>query len=265
MKDPFLAPHPAESTAGNIIEFTSGVDGAKSALWTAAFVFASILVAMPYAAQAGPASDSLNWSSSTKSNGASAVAVKKSISPFWDTRIGVDMTVAREPTTTWDLLAEKAANGGNAPQSSGIAWAAATAPGVGPVWDKTVVNARFDTGEQSSKIGTSLIKLVPLRSDYSLALQIDSDVVQKGKMPLFGLLGQVTRNYETHNSAKVTVTGIGTSFVVSETMSTTDDKWLRSFGAEQTLSNGITISSAIGETAQGGTNMSLTAGFKKSW
>ncbi|TWA90250.1 hypothetical protein FBZ96_11656 [Bradyrhizobium stylosanthis] len=46
------------------------------------------------------------------------------------------MTVAHEPTTTWDLLAEKAANGGNVPQSSGIVWAAATAPGPGSFWDK---------------------------------------------------------------------------------------------------------------------------------
>ncbi|WP_439406891.1 hypothetical protein ACNJX9_36170 [Bradyrhizobium sp. DASA03076] len=263
MTNPFLAR--AESTAGNIIEFASGVDGAKSTLRAAAFVFASILAAMPSAAEAGAADDGLNWSSSTKSNDAFEVAVKKSISPFWDTRIGADMTVAREPTTTWDLLAEKAANGGNAPQSSAIAWAAATAPGAGFVWDKTVVSARFDAGEQSSKLGTSLIKWVPLRSHDSLALQFDCDVVQKGQVPFAGLFGQVMRNYEAHNSAKVTITGIGMSFVVGQTMSTTDDKWLRSVGAEQTLSSGITVSSAIGETAQGSTNLSVTAGFKKSW
>ncbi|WP_439373173.1 hypothetical protein [Bradyrhizobium sp. DASA03120] len=175
------------------------------------------------------------------------------------------MSVAHEPTTTWDLLAEKAANGGNVPQSSGIAWAAATTPGPGSLWDKTMVNARFDSGEQSSKIGTSLIKSVPLPSDDSLALQIDCDLIQQGQIPLLGMLGQGMRNYETHQSAKVTITGIGTSFVVGQTMSTTDEKWLRSFGAEQTLFNGVTISSAIGETAQGVTNTSLTAKFRKSW
>ena len=72
------------------------------------------------------------------------MSVKQSVSPFWDTRIGADMTVAREPTTMSELLAQKAANGGNPPQSSGTAWAAITAPGAGSIWDKTAVEARVD-------------------------------------------------------------------------------------------------------------------------
>jgi len=236
----------------------------QAALGTIVLVFASISVALPRAAQAGPAGESQNWSSSKKSNGTYAVAVEKSISPIWAIRIGAEMTLAREPTTTWDLLAEKAANGGSVPQSSGTAWAAATAPGAGSIWDKTVVGARFDSGEQSSKISVSIIKSVPLRRDDVLALQIDAGVVN-GHMPLFRLLGHVTRDFEIYHSAKATITGIGTSFVIGETMSTTDDKWLRYFGAEQTLSNSITISGTIRETAQGSTNTSLTAGFKRSW
>src|SRR6187401_3691308 len=34
-----------------------------------------------------------SWSSSDRPNGTSAVSVKQSITPFWDTRIGADMTV----------------------------------------------------------------------------------------------------------------------------------------------------------------------------
>ncbi|WP_061849773.1 hypothetical protein [Bradyrhizobium sp. DOA1] len=116
--------------------------------------------------------------------------------------------------------------------------------------DKAAVDPRFDSGEQSSKITTSLIKSVPLQSDYSPALQIEGGLIQKGQMPLLGMLGQGTRNYEIHHSAKVTITGIGTGFVVGQAMSTTDDKWLRSFGVEQTLFKGGTISIDIGETAQ---------------
>ena len=36
----------------------------------------------------------------TRPNGTSAVSVKQSITPFWDTRIGADMTVARQGTLT---------------------------------------------------------------------------------------------------------------------------------------------------------------------
>ena len=83
-----------------------------------------------------------SWSSNEKPNGTSAVSVKQSLSPFWDTRIGADMTVARQGTlTTSEILSEKLANGGNLPQSSGTAWAAITAPGVASIWDKTSLEA----------------------------------------------------------------------------------------------------------------------------
>jgi hypothetical protein len=36
------------------------------------------------------------WSTDRKADGSSAVSVKQSISPFWDTRIGADMSVARQ-------------------------------------------------------------------------------------------------------------------------------------------------------------------------
>jgi hypothetical protein len=205
------------------------------------------------------------WSSNNNANGTSAVSVKQSISPFWDTRIGADMTVAPEPTTMSELLAQKAANGGNLPQSSGSAWAAATAPGAGSIWDKTAVEARVDPGADQSKLGASLTKSVPLSSDYSLTLQNGYNVIQQGTTPIPGVAGRTTRNYETDQSAKVTITETGTSFVAGQTMSTSDDKWLRKFGAEQKLFDNVTVSGSVGETAQGTTNKSLTAGFKKSW
>ena len=237
--------------------------------WTQLNVDASTIsdqiAAKKRAAQAAAANGGLNWSSGTRPNGASAVTVKQSISPFWDTRIGADMTVAREPTTMSELLAQKAANGGSVPQSSGSAWAAATAPGAGSIWDKTAVEARVDPGAENSKIGASLSKAVPLSNDYSLTLQNGYSVNRQGTTALPGIAGHVTRNYETEQSAKVTIGDTGTSIIAGQSLSTTDDKWLRKFGAEQRLFEDVTVSGTIGETAQGTTSKSLTAGFKKSW
>ncbi len=217
------------------------------------------------AAKAAAAKDGLDWSSNAKSNGASAVTVKQSVMPFWDARIGADMTVASEPTTMSELLAQKAANGGSLPQSSGSAWAAATAPGAGSIWDKTAVEARVDPGAESSKVGASPTKSLPLSGHYALTLQNGYNVIQQGTTPIPGIAGHVTRNYETDQSAKVTIGDTGTSIIAGQTLSTTDDKWLRKVGAEQKLTDGVTVSGSIGETAQGATNKSLTAGFKKSW
>ena len=108
------------------------------------------------------ATNEMTWSSREKPNGSAAVSVKQPVSPFWDARIGADMTVVRQPSTLSELLAEKSANGGNEPQSSGTAWAAITAPGVASIWDKTAVEARVDPSQDQSKLGTSLSKSLAL-------------------------------------------------------------------------------------------------------
>jgi hypothetical protein len=210
-----------------------------------------------------PSTD-MSWSSRDKPNG-SAVSVKQPVSPFWDTRIGADMTVAHEPTTMSELLAEKATNGGNAPQSSGTAWASATAPGVGSIWDKTAIEARVDPTQEQSKLGASLSKSLPLNEQYSLTLQNGYNVIQQGIVPVPGIVSRPARNYETGQSARLSLTDTGTSFMAGQTLSSTDDKWLRKVGAEQKLFDGVSISASVGETPQGTANKSLTAGFKRSW
>ncbi len=216
------------------------------------------------APKAGAAAE-MSWSSNSKPNGAAGVSVKQPLSPFWDTRIGADMTVTRQPTTMSELLSEKAANGGNEPQNSGSAWAAITAPGVGSIWDKTAVEARVDPGQEQSKLGTSLSKSLPLSEQYSLTLQNGYNVIQQGIVPVPGIAAHPSRNYQTEQSAKLSITDTGTSLVAGQTLSTTDDKWLRKIGAEQKLFDGVSVSATVGETPQGATNKSLTAGFKHSW
>mgnify|MGYP001439718356 CR=1 FL=1 len=227
------------------------------------------------AAQPGSGTE-MSWSSKDKPNG-SAVSVKQPISPFWDARIGADMTVIRQPSTMSELLSEKVANGGSEPQSGGTAWAAITAPGVGSIWDKTAVEARVDPSQEQSKLGTSVSKVLPLSEQYSLTLQNGYNVIQQGhsslpcadcvnlSAPLSGLAGRATRNYETEQSAKLSIADTGTSFSAGQTLSSSDDRWLRRIGAEQKLFGGVSISGSIGETPLGASSKSLTAGFKQSW
>ena len=206
------------------------------------------------------------WSANDQRNGSSNVSVKQAVSPFLDTRVGADMTVARQGTlTTSEQLSEKLANGGSLPQSSGTAWAAITAPGVASVWDQTAVEARVDPGQEQSKLGTSLSKSVPFDERYSLTLQNGYNVTQQGVVPVPGIVGHPQRSYETEQSARLSVNDSGTSVTAGQTLSTSDDKWLRKVGAEQKLFDGVTVSGSIGETAQGTANKSISAGFKRSW
>ena len=206
------------------------------------------------------------WSANQRANGSSAVSVKQSLTPFWDTRIGADMTVARQGTlTAQELLSEKLANGGSVPQSSGTAWAAITVPGVGSIWDKTSVEARIDPGAEQSKLGTSLSKSLPLGEQYSLTLQNGYNLIQQGIVPVPGIISHPSRSYETDQSARLSIADTGTSFMAGQTLSTADDKWLRKVGAEQKLFDGVTISGSVGETPSGVVNKSFGAGFKRSW
>jgi hypothetical protein len=211
----------------------------------------------------GPSTE-MTWSSHDKSNGA-AVSVKQPLSSLWDAHIGADMTVVRQPQTMSEMLADKAANGGNDPQSSGSAWAGITTPGVGAIWDKTAVEARVDPSQDQSKLGTSLSKSVALNERYSVTLQNGYSVIQQGIIPVPGIIPHPSRNYETDQSAKLTNADTGTSFSAGATLSSGDDRWLRKIGAEQKLFGGVNISGSIGETPFGTTNKSLTAGFKQSW
>jgi len=162
-------------------------------------------------------------------------------------------------------LSDKLANGGTEPQSSGTAWAAITATGAGPLWDKTAVEARVDPNQEQSRLGTSLSKTVPLTEQTSLSLQNGYNVTQQGIVPVPGNGARATRNYETDQSAKLSVFDTGTSVSVSQTMSSTDEKWLRKVGAEQKLFDGVSVSGSVGETGQGTTSKSISAGFKRSW
>lgn len=239
--------------------------------WSQLNVDASTLTIHP-ASKGRPASQAstgtdMSWSSNDNPNGSSAVSVKESLSSFLNTQVGADMTVTRQPQTLTEsqLLSEKLANGGSLPQSSGTAWATITAPGVGSIWDKTAVEARVDPAEDQSKLGTSLSKSLPLNEQYSLTLENGYNVVEQGVVPGGAIIGRPIRNYETEQSAKLSIAETGTSFTAGQSLSSTDDKWLRKIGAEQKLFGGVSVTGSIGETPLGAANKSLTAGYKQSW
>jgi hypothetical protein len=208
----------------------------------------------------------LAWSSHDNANGSAALTVKQAVSPLWDTRIGADMTVVRpsSPLTASDLVTDKLGIDGGPSQSSGTAWAAATAPGLGSIWDKTAIEARIDPAQDQTKFGTSLSKSVPLDGgQYAVTLQNGYNVVQQRTLP--GIGGHFGRSYDTDQTAKLNITDSGTSLIAGQSLSSADDRWLRKVGAEQKLFDGLSIAGSISETALGPLNTSVTAAFKRTW
>lgn len=210
--------------------------------------------------------DAWSWSRNDKPDGSSAVTIKQPIAPFWDTRVGADLNVTTQtPVTSSEVLMQKIEHDNQLSQSSGSAWAAMTAPGLGSIWDKTAIEARTDPAQDQSKLATSLSKSIPFGGDrYSLTLQNGYNVTQQTLVPVFGL-GASSRIYEVDQTAKLGIVETGTSFIAGQTHSTADDKWLRRIGAEQKLFGGVTITGSVSETPEGAANGSLTAGFKTRW
>lgn len=207
------------------------------------------------------------WSSTSKPNGASAVTVKRSVSPFWDARVGADMSVARDnPAVFTQTRPETFQPWDKTERSTGTAWAAMTAPGVGSIWDKTAIEARVDPFAERSKVGTSFSKALPIDNDqYTLTLQNGYNVQQQGFVP--GLPGprHNVSTYEVDRSAKFSINQSGTSLIAGQTLSTMDERWLGKFGAEQKLFGDINVTGSVSQTPEGVLNKSISAGFKRSW
>src|SRR5882672_4641028 len=179
----------------------------KNLDWSQLNVDASTLISPASKARAAPgagAGTDMSWSSQDKPNGSAALSVKQPLSPFWDARVGADMTVVNQPQTltSADLVRQKFSSDSQPSQSSGSAWAAITAPGVASIWDKTAIEARVDPSQEQSKLGTSLSKSLPLSEQYSLTLQNGYNVIRQGVVPVPGIPGRPVRNYETDQSAR---------------------------------------------------------------
>jgi hypothetical protein len=208
--------------------------------------------------------DSSAWSRSDNGNGTAAVGVKSEVSPFLDTRVGADINLARTPAATMaDSLSDKMLLGDTPKSSTGTAWATMTGPGVPHIWDNTAVDVSMDSGSDQGKLGTTLSRAVPIAGDaYSLILQNAYRLSQPAPAPLAG--ASESRSLEIERSAKLSVKGTGTSLIAGQTLSSSDDKWLGTVGAEQKFLD-VTVTGSVNQILHGPANKALTAGFKKSW
>ncbi len=208
-----------------------------------------------------------DWNRSNNDDGSSALSVRQSLFPFWNTRIGADINVASPaPTTSYEVLTRRLEGTDPYAQSGGSAWAGMTAPGVGTIWDKTTIEARINPSTDQTTFGTAISKSLPFGSNrYSLNMQSGTNLIQQGHTPLAGLVGGASSNLAIDNSAKLNFLATGTSLIAGQTLSTTDDRWLSHVGAEQKLFGGVSVTGSISETAEGYAERSLKAAYKYRW
>jgi hypothetical protein len=232
-----------------------------------------------------PSKPDLSWDRAEKRDGSSAVTVKKTLPSAWESKVGVESKSGEATGTVAPLDPDKLLPGAGANASDGAAWASVTAPSlnVPAGWDKATFDARFDPTHEERKLGTTVSKSVPLNERFSVTLQNGYSMTQtqaSGQvstatataMPGTALgpaqqplpYGQ-SHYFSSDNTAKLNVLPTGTSLSVGTAMSTTDDKWRRSLGAEQKLFGGISVKGSVSETPTGIPDKSISAGFTRTW
>lgn len=215
---------------------------------------------------------STSWDRKDNPDGTTAVTVKHALPTEWDTKVGADLGLAPPPAISLRPMSPDSIVSGAAPErSTGAAWANMSVPGVS-------LNARLDSQQDQSQLGTTLSKSLPVGDTLSLTLQnsyaLTNTLSNPANSATPGLIylpptapgaPVPSRFYSTDRTARVSILPTGTTISAAEKMSTIDDKWLRSIAAEQKLFGGVSISGALSETTTGIPDRSITAGFKKNW
>jgi len=189
-------------------------------------------------------------------------SVPASQSQIWQSKVGIDYRKPAIPAV--EFQPEQLLAGAVPDQSTGVAWANVNAPGLDmPLgWDKTMIETRLDPSQEQGKVGTTLSRSVPVGENFAVTLQNGVSVTRT----LPGPAQQPSQIWASSQALQLNLLPTDTSVSLGTSVSTTDDKWLRSLSAEQKLFGGpFSVTGSVSETSSGELSKSLKAGFKRTW
>ncbi len=198
---------------------------------------------------------SKSWNRTEDKTGAASVVQKQTWSNGIATNVGVDSPGAQPQ---WPAPGEVQAPSGS------TAWANAAIPGFGLI-DQTTLDARLDPDGDQRKFGARFQKSITLNPGVSLTLQNGFGVSQALAAQTITGVAPPPQVFDNEQLAKLNVLDFGTSLFAGTRQSSADDRRLNSFGAEQNLFGGVSVSGAVSENAAGGHDHSLSARFRRNW
>jgi hypothetical protein len=182
--------------------------------------------------------------------------------PAWQSKVGIDYRKPAIPAV--EFQPDQLVAGAIPDQSTGVAWANVNAPGLDmPLgWDKTVIETRLDPSQEQGKLGTILSRSVPVGENFAVTLQNGVSVTRTLPSPA----QPPSQIWASSQALQLNLLPTDTSVSLGTSVSSTDDKWLRSLSAEQKLFGGpFSVTGSVSETASGELSKSLKAGFKRTW
>jgi hypothetical protein len=180
----------------------------------------------------------------------------------WDGKAGVDYRKPSIPAA--DLQPAQLVAGAIPDQSTGVAWANVTAPGLdSPLgWDKTSIETRVDPSQEQGRLGTTLSRSVPVGDNLAVTLQNGVSVTRT----LPSTAQAASQSWASSQAVRFNILPTDTTVSFGADISSTDEKWSRTLSAEQKLFGGpFSVTGSVGEAASGETSKSLKAGFKRTW
>jgi hypothetical protein len=203
-------------------------------------------------------------------DGSVALKIGRRLPTEWDTKFGVDASLAPKSPADGASLYDADAHR----SSSGAVWGSVTGPSVAPlVFDKTAIDARLDSGEAHGKIGATLSRTVPLGGNLSVILRDQYSVTQS----LHG--GAATSTASQSQAANATPTSVwninrsvslklgstGTTLSAGTATSSDDSQWHNRLSAEQKIIGPLSVTTSVSDPGTAASNKSITAGFKHTW
>jgi hypothetical protein len=187
--------------------------------------------------------------------------VEAPVASPWDSKVGIDYRKPSIPATNFQP--EQLTAGAIPDQSTGVAWATITSPGLASAlgWDQTAIETRVDPAQEQSQFGTRLSRSVPVGEDVSVTLENGVSVTRSVPNA-----GAQSHGWARSQALRFNVLPTDTTLSIGADISSTDDKWLRTFSAEQKLfGSPFSVTGSVSETPTGDMSKSLKAGFKRTW
>lgn len=195
----------------------------------------------------------------------SAMKYDARLPSMFDTKFGVDFGVASNSIAPDPAKLMGTPGNGN----TGSAWATLAMPMSPFGLDRAALDAKLDSAQDSGKVGVALSRKLPINDSLALTLKNSYGVTstmaapQNDSVPSIG--SSMTQSYETNRTLRLDLPQSSTAFSAGEQLSTMDDKWLRSFSAEQKVYGPLSITGSVSETSAGVLDKVIKAGFKKTW
>jgi len=224
-------------------------------------LFAVVFGCLPGAAWAqSKAVDGSSWTFSSRTDhddGSSSLTFGTRLPAPGQAKLGLDLATAAPANTT----IPEALSGAAADRESGAGWASLALPTAPLGLSKAELDARIDPNQDQRKVGVALTRPV----NGSLAVTVENSYAMNGGALPFAAPSAAATSYEVGNTLRFDLLSTKTSFSAGETLSTLDEKRLRSVSAEQKIVGPLSIAGTVSETPTGALDRTIKAAFKATW